>query len=276
MDRAAVLVLALASATTPAHAQSPPPAPLEPAAEPEPPLCTDRPTKSNAVCTVPPGSFQVESDLFAWTRQDDRGTRADSFAYANPTLKLGLDRDTDVQLNIAPYIETRLRTPDGAVDRIGGAGDLVVRLKRRLTGPASKLQVGAIPFIKAPVARRGIGNREWEGGLALPVQYGLSQGFTLTLGPELDLLHDADGRGKHLQYVGTVNIARSITPTVAIAGELWTAQNDDPAGHVEQYSADMALTWLAAPKLQLDAGANLALNRATPDAQLYFGLSTRF
>lgn len=29
----------------------------------EQPICTDRPTKANSVCTVPAGRVQVESDL---------------------------------------------------------------------------------------------------------------------------------------------------------------------------------------------------------------------
>ncbi|PAX07979.1 transporter [Sphingomonas lenta] len=271
-----LVTLAALALSAEALAQGLPPAPSQQGDAQEPPLCTDRPTKSNAACTVPAGAIQIETDLIAWTRTDAAGTRVDTIAYTNPTLKLGLGRHTDVQFNIAPYVETRVRTPDGAVERIGGAGDLVLRLKQRLTDPDAALQVGVIPFVKAPTAKRGVGNREWEGGVAVPVQYALPRGVTLTFGPEVDLLHDADGRGKHVQLVGTANIAKAVAPTVGVAAELWTAQNYDPAGTVRQYSADVAVTWLVRPRLQLDAGANFGLNRATPDAQAYLGLSTRF
>lgn len=242
----------------------------------ETPICTDRPTKSNVVCTVPAGDVQVEADLFVWTRSDDRGARVDGFTYSNPTLKFGVGRNADVQVNIAPFVEARTRAPDGAVERIGGVGDLFLRVKRRFTDPEARLRIGVIPFVKAPIARRGLGNGAWEGGLIAPIQYGLPAGLTLTLGPEIDLLRDADGRGRHPQYVGTVNLSKAVTSTVTAFGELWTAQNDDPGGHVAQYSADLAVTWLARPRLQLDGGVNVGLNRATPDAQLYLGVSTRF
>lgn len=271
-----LLTLAAVALATGAHAQGLPPAPSQQSDPQEPPLCADRPTKSNAACTVPAGKLQIETDLVAWTRTDAAGTRTDTIAYTNPTLKLGLGRHTDVQFNIAPYVQTRVRTPDGAVERFGGVGDLVVRLKQRLPPPDAALQVGVIPFVKAPTAKRGVGNREWEGGVAVPVQYALPDGVTLTFGPEADLLHDADGRGKHVQLVGTANIAKAVAPTIGVAAELWTAQNYDPAGTVRQYSADLAVTWLARPRLQLDAGANVGLNRATPDLQAYLGLSTRF
>lgn len=241
----------------------------------EPPLCTDRPTKSNAVCTVPAGKIQVETDLLNWTRNDDAESRTDVFLYTNPTIRLGLGPDTDIQASIAPYVDVRTWA-GGSVERLGGVGDLTIRLKQRLTDSAAKLQVGVIPFVKVPTARRGVGNREWEGGVALPVQYSLPHGYTLTFGPEFDLLHDGMGRGDHAQLVGTANISKALSSAVTVYDELWTAQNFDPAGTVRQYSADLAVAWLARPRLQLDAGVNLGLNRATSDAQAYVGVSTRF
>lgn len=241
----------------------------------QPALCTDRPTKSNAVCTVPAGVVQLESDLASWTRSDTDGMRADTLVPFNPTIKLGLGANTDLQLTFAPYVDVRTRAA-GAVDHQRGVGDLTVRLKQRLPDPDSKLQFDIIPFVKIPTATRGIGNGEWEGGIAIPVQLSLPDSFTLTFGPESDLLADSDGSGRHVQLVGTVNIARPVSPTLTLAAELWTAQNFDPAGTTRQYSADVAAAWLLRPTLQLDAGANLGLNRVTPDVQLYLGISTRF
>jgi hypothetical protein len=262
-------VVTLAPVANPAFAQT-----GAPAAEP-PALCTDRPTKSNYACAVPEGMVQVETDLFSWTRAHIGGTRTDVLLYSNPTLKLGIGPNTDVQANIVPLVEVRTRA-NGVTTTDRGVGDLVLRLKHRLTDPSAPVQVAVLPFVKAPTARRGIGNREWEGGLAVPVNVAVGGGATLTFGPELDLLADADGSGHHVQAVGTVNIAKLLSSRVTLIGELWTAQNFDPAGTVRQYSADVAATYLVRPNLQLDVGGNFGLNRATPDAQLYLGLSTRF
>lgn len=242
----------------------------------EPALCTDRPTKSNAVCTVPPGKLQIETDLPNWTRTDAAGTRTDVVLYANPYVKYGLGPSTDVEVNWAPYQTVRVREGD-AVDRLNGVGDVYLRVKQRFTGPDARLQVGIIPFVKVPTARRGIGNREWEGGVALPVQYALPRGWILTTSPEVDLLADgADPNKRHAQLVATANVGKALSSNVTAYAELWTAQNFDPAGTVRQYSADAAVAWLVRPRLQLDLGGNFGLNRATPDAQVYLGLSTRF
>lgn len=239
------------------------------------PICTDRPTKSNAVCTVPEGMVQIETDLFFWTRNGLGPVRSDVLLYTNPTIKYGLGPDTDIQLNIAPVVEVRNEV-GGVTTSQTGIGDLFLRLKQRLTGPESAVQVALLPFVKMPTAELGIGNREWEGGLLVPVQVPVGKA-TLTLVPQLNLLADAlDPSDRHLEFQGVVNVAFPIADRFSLAAELWTSQNWDPSGTVEQYSADAALIYLLNHNLQLDIGGNFGLNQATPDMQLYIGLSTRF
>ena len=65
-------------------------------------LCTDRPPKANLPCTVDPGHFQYESDVFNWTRSVSGGATTDTFLYTNPTLKVGLTNTIDLEANMAP------------------------------------------------------------------------------------------------------------------------------------------------------------------------------
>jgi len=239
------------------------------------PICTDRPTKSNAACTVPEGMVQVEADLFSWTRLAAGPARTDVLVYTNPVVKYGLGPNNDIQLNIAPLVEVRTRA-DGQTVSQRGSGDLTIRFKQRLTGPDDRVQVALIPFVKAPIAELGIGNGEWEGGLIVPAQMPLGPA-TLTVVPQLNLLANAlVPADRHLEFQGVINLAVPIAPRTTLAGELWTSQNWDPAGTVRQYSADAALSYLLSNDLQLDIGGNFGLNRATPDVQLYVGVSARF
>lgn len=239
------------------------------------PICTDRPTKSNAVCTVPEGMVQVEADLFSWTRIATGPARADVLLYTNPTVKYGLGPNRDIQLAIAPLVEVRTRAGGETVSQTG-VGDLTVRFKQRLTDQGSRVQVALLPFVKAPIAETGIGNGEWEGGLIVPVQVPVGEA-TLTLVPQLNLLADAlASEDRHLEFQGVVNLAYPIAARTTMAVELWTSQNWDPAGTVSQYSADAALSYLLTDELQLDVGGNFGLNQATPDVQVYVGISARF
>lgn len=237
-------------------------------------ICTDRPGKGNGACTVPAGAVQLETDILNWTRIDQGGTRTDQLLYTNPVLKFGLTDSSDLQFNLTPYEQVWTRTGN-VTDRSSGIGDLFIRYKQRLTGASANTQVAIIPFIKLPTARHDIGNGEVEGGLALPVNINLPKGFTLNFSPEADLLADANGSGRHLNLQNIVNVGKQIGK-VTFAVELWGQQNFDPAGTVQQYSADLMVTWLARKTLQFDAGANFGLNRNTPGIQLYAGVSTRF
>jgi hypothetical protein len=238
------------------------------------PICTDRPTRSSSVCTVPAGAVQIESDLGNWTRNSDSGVRTDTILYVNPTLKYGLGARTDLQLNIAPYVTVHSKS-EGVTDKTGGVGDLYVRLKQQLTDGTGKVQAAIIPYVKAPTAKLGIGNDTWEGGAVAPVVFSLPSGWSLNFSPELDILSDSDGSGHHVQAIGTANLSRTFGKATVYA-ELWTAQNFDPAGTAHQYSADAAIAYLITPRWQIDLGANFGLNRFTPDTQAYLGLSTRF
>lgn len=240
-----------------------------------PTLCTDRPTKATSACTVPQGMLQFESDLVNWTRNSDGGVRTDTVLYTSPLIKYGVTDSTDIEASITPYETIRTHDSTGS-SSIHGVGDLYLRIKQRLTPTDAKAQFALEPYVKVPTARLGIGNRKVEGGLIGTGVFSLADGFSLTLTPEVDALLDGDGHGHHAQYVGAFNIGKTLSSKLTASAEVWTAQNEDPDGHVKQYSADFAVAYLASPLLQLDAGTNIGLDRATPDVQAYVGVSTRF
>ena len=239
------------------------------------PICTDRPTKANAVCTVPPGKVQLESSIAGWSLTEAGGTRSEVLSLGSTVVKLGLSKQSDLQVAITPF--ARLTVEDSArTSRVSGFGDVLVRYKQRLTSERSPVQVAAIPFVKLPTARRRLGNGKTEGGIAVPISFALSGPVTMTLGPEVDLLAGGDGEGRHPALVNLVNVAGPIAPRLTLVGELWSNLNFDPDGTIKQASADIALAHAVSGDLQLDAGANFGLTSDTPDMELYVGASARF
>ena len=240
----------------------------------EAPICTDRPAKANVVCTVPAGRVQVEMSGIGWSLTDPGGARTELLTFGASVVKLGLNERSDLQIGFTPYAE--LRTPNGSQRRASGIGDVVVRYKHGLTGPGAPVQVAAIPFVKLPTAANGLGNGRLEGGMAVPISFGLPGSATMTLGPELDVLADADGNGRHLALVNILNVSGPIGSRLTLAGEIWTNLNFDPDGTIEQASLDVAVAYAVSNDLQLDIGANIGLTRETPDVETYVGVSVRF
>jgi hypothetical protein len=266
------ILLSIALIASPLAAQQ---AAVPTASTTEAPICTDRPTKSNFACTVPKGLIQIEADGFNWLQSSSGGTRTDQLLFTNPTFKYGLSDSSDVQLNWVPFTTIRSRDAAGRVTTLSGVGDITLRFKQRLTSADGGFQLAILPFVKLPTAKLGVGNGKVEGGVAAPINISVPGGWTFTLGPQLDVLADFDGNGRHAGVTGLINIAKQFGK-FTLYNEIWTSQNYDPEGTVSQYSYDVSLAWLPQPTLQFDIGANVGLNRNTPDLVAYFGISTRF
>ena len=241
----------------------------------ETPICTDRPTKANAICTVPVGDWQLESTAAGWSKTAAGGAETKVLTLGSSVVKIGLTDRSDLQIGWTPYVDIKAKE-GGETSSTSGIGDVTVRYKHRLTSDGSAVQLGLIPFVKLPTASRGIGNRKLEGGLAVPLSFALGGGVTATLGPEADLLADGDGDGRHFALVNLINLSGPIAPRLTLAGELWSNFNFDPAGTVKQASADAALAYAVSNDVQVDAGANVGLTRDTADLELYAGISLRF
>lgn len=239
------------------------------------PICTDRPGKANAVCTVPAGQWQLESSPVIWARTEVDGTETKMLTLGSTVVKYGMSDRSDLQLGFVPYAHAEVRA-GGIKSNVAAVGDLTVRYKQGLTAGNMPIQVAAIPFIKLPTADKDIGNGKIEGGLAVPISFATSGSLTVVLGPELDLLADSDGGGRHLAMVNTVNLSGPVADGVTLYGELWAMTNFDPADTVTLASADVAIAYLATDRLQLDLGANMGLSRTTADVEIYAGVSVRF
>jgi hypothetical protein len=261
--RTMLVAAALAGAATAAQAE-------------EQPICPDRPSKSTGPCTVPQGKWQIETGLVDWSRDSADGIRTDMTAWGNTAIKYGVSSNADVELWLTP-LETVSVHGDGSHEHHSSFGDVLLRVKYELTPDDAPVQVALDPFVKIPTANHQLGNGRVEGGLLAPVQVSLGKsGVTLALDPELDLLADEDGHGRHVAMQQVVNLGTAINDKLNVSAELWGQWDWDPAGTVRQYSADVAFAYLPNKNLQLDCGANFGLNRQTPDVELYTGVSVRF
>ncbi len=237
------------------------------------PLCPDRPGKGTSPCTLDPGHFQLEVDAFDITFTRSGGTSTDLYVVAAPTLKYGLTGSVDVELSFVSYLNAQAY--DGvSAQSLDGHGDLSLRGKWNFLESDGPLSAVVEPFVKIPTATRALGNGALEEGVVLPLSYDLGQNWSLSSTPELDLLLNASGTGRHATAVNVVGLGRAMG-AFTLGTELWTSQDFDPRGVTSQYSFDLDATWQPLRDFQLDGGVNFGLNRNTPDVQVYVGVSQR-
>jgi hypothetical protein len=246
------------------------------AAAEEPPICADRPGKATSACTVLARHWQVETGLADWSLQKAGGERDTSLTLGETTVKYGLTGSSDLELDVTPF-ERATSSFAGMHESARGIGDLNLIFKQRLSAADAPLQLIAMPFVKAPISNRSLGNGKWEGGFLIPIGYSIPKSqFSIAATPELDWAADADGHGHHLAMQQVVTVGWAMTDKLTISPEIWGSWDWDPSGTTKQYSADASAAYLVNKDLQLDAGANFGLNRVTPDVELYTGVSVRF
>ena len=80
---------------------------------------TDRPTKSNVPYTVDAGHFQYETDLVNYTHQVTGSTHTDTLLVPNPTFKVGLTNNADLEVNV-PFAGVHTFSTSRTVEHIMG------------------------------------------------------------------------------------------------------------------------------------------------------------
>ena len=246
------------------------------AAADEQPICADRPGKSTPTCTVPAGHWQIETGLADWSLQKASGERDTSLVIGQTVFKYGLTDHSDIQLELTPWQRATSSGP-GFRDSASGFGDIDVIYKHRVTPADSPIQLALYPYVKMPTAQRPLGNRKWEGGLLVPIDYPIPKSpFTIELTPEVDWVADAGGRGHHAAMVQVASLGWQANDKLTLSADIWSQWDWDPSGTTRQASADGSVAYLLSKDVQLDAGADFGLNRVTPDVELYAGISKRF
>lgn len=242
----------------------------------EEPICADRPGKGTGTCTVLAGSVQVEVGLAHWGRDRQGDASSHALSIGGTAIALGLTERSHVQIDFSPFNRVRV-SEGGASESASGFGDIGVKAKYRLTGDGSPVQVAVLPFMTIPTAKRSLGSGKVEGGIALPIEWEMGGWpLSVTLTPELALVADSDGRGRHLGTAQVIGIGAPLSRRLSVSAELWGGWDFDPQGTQRQYSVGGSAAYLLSGDIQLDAGADFGLNRNTPDVELYAGVALRF
>ena len=95
----------------------------------------DRPTKITSPFTIDAGRLDIESDFVSYLRSDVQGIKDRSFEVTDPTLKLGVSSNVDLEmmLNGDEYVR---EVPDmsGKGRSLNGFGDVYLRAKVNVIG----------------------------------------------------------------------------------------------------------------------------------------------
>ena len=240
-------------------------------------LCPDRPGLGTPACTAEPGTILFEIGLADWTLDRTAGSRSDSWTFGDALLRAGLTPSLEVQLGwtMLGHVRERDRVT-GDMARRTRTGDVTLALRKNLENPdGSGFSAAVMPYATLPLGGDGVGAGDWGAGLIVPVSFELgavSLGFT----PHVDAAVDHDGDGRHLAYGSVAGVGFGLSDDVSMTAEVSLTRDRDPGGHTTEALAGLSAGWQPDAGSQWDLGANIGLNRDSPDVELYLGFARRF
>jgi len=240
-------------------------------------LCTDRPGLGTPACTIDRNHVAVELGLGDWTLDREAGGRTDAFITGDVTIRYGLGESLEAQLSWQALGLLRERDAAGSVDHPSGTGDVRIALRQNLHNPdGSGFSIAIMPYVTLPTGGGAIGAGGWQAGVLLPVSYALTEDTHLSFTGEIDNAADEQGGGHHLAYSGVAGLDAPLAENLSGAIEIEVARDEATGQHSTEWLTGVSLAWLARKSFQVDAGANIGLNRQAPDLQLYLGIVKRF
>lgn len=235
-------------------------------------FCPNRPDLADTGCTVEPGRVLVELSGIDWQRSDRRGEREDQVVAGDLLARVGIADHAEVQLGWTAYGHVRTRDRAGRVQVESGVGDLRLGVRRNLLNPDGEdLSVALEPFVVLPTGGAAIGDGDWSAGVALPLNYALTEGWTLNFTGQAAGAADEDRSGRHLSLTGILGLTHDLSDAVSLSGEVSIDREDDPDDPRTETVAAASIAWQPRNRLQLDLLAVAGLSRAAPDLRLVAG-----
>ncbi|WP_316763169.1 transporter [Pedobacter aquatilis] len=233
---------------------------------------TDRPDVSESPKTVDAGHFQIETDLFRFQRQRKEQGRTDEYVFNQMNIKLGLTRSTAIQLNFGSYAVTKDFDDEGQVERSSGFGDLTLRVKQNLLGnDRGNFAIALLPYLKFPTSKAEL-QREYEGGIIIPMSIKVGDEWKLGMQVEADRLKDEEGKGHHNELLQTLTLSHSLKKNVEAIIETYYTY-EIKAAHFENF-LNAALQVELSKDILLDGGLNYGLQHEARKSY-FVGLSIR-
>lgn len=228
----------------------------------------DRPGIAFSTATLPKGGFAWEQGLPDFQRDDDGGTRSTQYN-ANTTLRLGLSDRLELQLSGSPYNRLREHDRDGGRRSRHGAGDTGLALKAALPSAHERFSWALLGGITAASGDRDFSEGATQYTLGTTLDYQFNQRLSGALYFNLD------------RSAGENTWSWSWSPSLSFAlSDRLGAYLEAGVSRSEHESATsvagLGLTYMATPRIQLDASLDRGLDARSPDLQGGLGVSFYF
>ena len=242
----------------------------------EPELLTDRPDQTETAVVVPVGTVQVELGA-ALAIDNEGGERTETAGGPGTLVRFGVHPRLELRLEWPGWIGAE-RSGAGGRSRVSEPGDPELGVKVALAGAqGARPDMALLAHVSLPVGGEPIGSPRADPSVRLSVAHTLSDrvGLGWNAGWEAASFRDVNAEVHTVtRFVYTASLGVELAARwgayIEIFGDL-PASDAAPDAH----ALDGGVTFLVAPRVQLDLTAGVGLNSPAPDRFVGFGISFR-
>ncbi len=237
-----------------------------------PPFTASRPGETEGPIAVPGGYLQVETEIASYTRDKESGVTADGLSLAATSFRYGLGEGYDIELIAQPYLRQSMKGP-GFKDTDTGIGDVTLRVLKNLMGQdGDGPAVAVIGYVSLPTASNNLGADKVEGGAILTGSFSVAENWGAAWTGGIAARHVGSG-DYNAEFSGALQLNHAFSDSLTGYVELAASklEHQDTAA-----TFDIGAAWLTGPTTQFDAGANIGINNAADDVNVFVGWAHRF
>lgn len=233
-------------------------------------LITDRPDQTESAVVVPVETWQLEMG-WIYSREDEGGVRRETWEVPGTLLRYGLSERFELRLGWSGWIDEEVEV-GGRRFRNDGGADAEVGFKLQLRrGQERGPDVALLASTSLPTAEDGLGAEDAEPSVAVLISHALTP--KVGLGYNLGVRRISGIEEDLTEGFYTVALGRPFSPRLGGFVEIF---GNLPEGGGGTTSLDGGLTWLVAPRFQLDAFVGTGLEDEAEDFFAGIGFSVRW
>ena len=241
-------------------------------------MTTARPSKSDYSYTIDSGHFQIETSFYSFDKTKTTDSKTTNKSLLNSTaLRIGLTQSLEAEIIATPIIWRKQQDHlNQTSDNVKGFSDTTLRLKYNFFGNDSgNFSIAAIPFIKIPTNSNNLSNDHHEGGISLPMELALENGYSLTYNPQTLILKNSETQNYKAVFVNIIAIGKSLTNELSGFVEYYHSQIAENNNYFQQ-TLDFGLVYSLSENITIDSAINFGLSNHSADIEMLFGGAYRF
>lgn len=241
------------------------------------PMTTERPSKGISSYTIDSGHLQIETSLYSFTKNKDKGLKTtQKSAFNSTTFRLGTTQDSEISLVVTPFIWQKTKT-ETSRSNVKTYDDVTVRFKKNIFGNDANdgRSLAIMPHLKIPTGGNDLGNNSYEGGVTSHYDHKLNDDYSFSYLFDISAVKKTDNSSYLASFSNVFGISKSITSKISSYFEFASFKTAKRGESAQNY-LDFGSVYQVSKNLTIDIVTNFGISNSADDFNFITGFAYRF